>query len=310
MRIKPGRPDLSDHASLFDVPAAAPGTPSVTFAGVSTLAFDDGESALLIDGFFSRPSLVKVGLGRVAPVPERIDAALEKLGLLGPTVPRVEAVLPVHSHFDHVMDSPEVARRTGALLVGGASTLQVGRGADLDPEQTRVLAPSTPTAYGPWTVTGVPSAHCPPDRFPGTIDEPLRTPARAKAYRCGEAWSLLVEHPSTGPTLVQGSAGFVPGALDEIRADVVYLGVGQLGVLGEDYIAQYWRHTVSAVGARRVVMTHWDDFFRPLTAPLRALPYAGDDLDVTVRVLRDLAERDGVRLHLPTLWRREDPWTD
>src|SRR5690606_27645214 len=97
MRLKLGRPDLSAHASLFGLPEAAPGRPSVTFAGVSTLCFDDGDSALLIDGFFSRPSLVKVGLGRIAPVPERIEAGLQRLGLIGATAPQVEAVLPVHS---------------------------------------------------------------------------------------------------------------------------------------------------------------------------------------------------------------------
>jgi hypothetical protein len=56
------------------------------------------------------------------------------------------------------------------------------------------------------------------------------------------------------------------------------------------------------------VLIHWDDFFRPLDQPLRALPYAGDDLDVTMRVLDELARSQGVALHLPTLWRREDPW--
>ena len=54
-----------------------------------------------------------------------------------------------------------------------------------------------------------------------------------------------------------------------------------------------------AVGARRVVLIHWDDFFRPLHKPLRALPYAGDDLDVSMRVLSRLAEEDGIPLHLP-----------
>ncbi len=62
------------------------------------------------------------------------------------------------------------------------------------------------------------------------------------------------------------------------------------------------------MGARRVVLIHWDDFFRPLSEPLRALPYAGDDLDVTMRVLGRLADEDGVSLHLPSVWRREDPW--
>jgi hypothetical protein len=41
---------------------------------------------------------------------------------------------------------------------------------------------------------------------------------------------------------------------------------------------------------------------------LFALPYAGDDLDATMRVLTELAEQQDVALHFPTLWRREDPW--
>ena len=90
---------------------------------------------------------------------------------------------------------------------------------------------------------------------------------------------------------------------------MVYLGVGQLGVQPESYLVDYWAETVRAVGARRVVLIHWDDFFRPLTKPLRALPYAGDDLDVSMRVLTALADDDGVALHLPTLWQRADPWS-
>ena len=63
-----------------------------------------------------------------------------------------------------------------------------------------------------------------------------------------------------------------------------------------------------AVGARRVILIHWDDFFSPLSKPLRALPYAGDDLDVSIRVLDELAAHDGVAVYMPTVWRREDPW--
>ncbi len=115
--------------------------------------------------------------------------------------------------------------------------------------------------------------------------------------------------PSDRRLLIVGSAGFVPGALAGQQADVVYLGVGQLGVQPEQYLLDYWTEAVRAVGARRVVLTHWDDFFRPLHMPLRALPYAGDDLDVTMRVLSRLARQDGVALHLPMLWQRADPWS-
>lgn len=120
---------------------------------------------------------------------------------------------------------------------------------------------------------------------------------------------MLVHHRPTGQQLlIVGSAGFVPGALAGRRADVAYLGVGQLGLQPQSYITEYWNQTVRMVGARRMVLTHWDDFFRALDKPIRALPYAGDDLDVSIRVLSQLAAEDGIELHLPTLWSRTDPW--
>lgn len=289
------------------MPAAVPGEPGVTFLGVSTLLITDGEHSLMTDGFFSRPGLLRVGLGRIAPSPARIDAALDRaLGDAG--LSGIDAVVPVHSHFDHVMDSAVVAGRTGADLVGGPSTAQVGHGAALTADRIRVVRSGETVSYGAHTLTFVESAHCPPDRYPGSIDAPVVPPARASAYRCGEAWSLVVTHSSGRSMLVQGSAGFVPGALDGHRADVAYLGIGQLGVQSEEYITEYWNQTVRAVGARRVVLTHWDDFFRPLDRPLRALPYVGDDLDASMAVLDRLAAQDGIAVHLPTLWRRENPW--
>ncbi|OBL17386.1 MBL fold metallo-hydrolase, partial [Mycobacterium sp. 1245499.0] len=221
----------------------------------------------------------------------------------------LEAVIPVHTHFDHVLDSALVADRTGARLVGGQSAANVGRGYGLPQDRIVVAADGEPMQLGAYDVTLIESHHCPPDRFPGVIGEPVTPPVRASAYRCGESWSTLVHHRPTGRRLlIQGSAGFVEGALAGQRADAAYLSVGQLGLQPRSYLVDYWTETVRAVGARRVILIHWDDFFRPLTKPLRALPYAGDDLDVSVRVLDELAAQDGVSVHLPTVWRREDPW--
>ncbi|MBO9524487.1 MAG: MBL fold metallo-hydrolase [Nocardioidaceae bacterium] len=314
MRFRLGRPDLAAHADRFDVPAARGGL-GVTFLGVSTLLIDDGSSALLTDGFFTRPGMLAVALGRIAPDQQRIEACLQRAFTEAETLIGIEAVIPVHSHFDHALDAAEVARRTGAMLVGGLSTANIGRGAGLHEEQMLVVAPGATWRRGPWTVRMIASAHCPPDRYPGTITAPVVPPAKAAAYQCGEAWSILARHDSDASVLVQGSAGYVEGALAGQQADVVYLGVGQLGLHDEEYLTSYWNETVRLVGARRVVLTHWDDFFRPLPMtpedpPLRALPYAGDDLDATLRVLTRLAERDQVSLSLPRVWRRENPWAE
>ena len=303
MRLKAGRPDIADYARYFDLPPAGPtATPTVTWAGVTTLLISDGDSALLTDGFFSRPSLLQVGLGRIAPSQARIDGCLSRLG-----VRSLDAVLPVHTHFDHAMDSAVVAQRTGATLVGGDSAAHIGH--RLPADRVLVATPGEPVTLSAFEITHVVGDHCPPDRFPGVIDAPVDPPVRASAYRCGEAWSILVAHrPSGHRMLVVGSAGFLPGALAGQRAEVVYLGIAMLGLQPERYLLDYWTETVRTVGARRVVLIHWDDFFRPLDRPLRALPYAGDDLDVSMRILTALATEDGVELHLPTLWQPTDPW--
>ncbi len=305
MRLRLGRPDITRYVDRFDVPAAGLDAPlSVTWMGVATLLVDDGSSALMTDGYFSRPGLLRVGLGKVEPSAARVDGCLARA-----KVSRLAAIIPVHTHIDHVMDSALVADRTGAQLVGGESAANVGRGYGLPENRVVVAVGGEPIRLGAFDVTLVESHHCPPDRYPGVIREPLVPPVRASAYRCGEAWSALVHHlTSDRRLLIQGSAGFVRGALAGHRADVVYLSVGQLGLRPRSYLVDYWSETVRAVGARRVILIHWDDFFRPLSEPLRALPYAGDDLDVSIRALDELAAEDGVALHLPTVWRREDPW--
>ena len=305
MRLKLGRPDIARYSDRFEVPAAAPGAPLwATWMGVATLLLDDGSSALMTDGFFSRPSLVRVAAGKVSPSAARVDGCLARA-----KVSRLEAVVPVHTHFDHVLDSALVADRADALLVGGESAANVGRGYGLPENRLVVAVSGEPIELGAYEITLVESHHCPPDRFPGVINEPVTPPVKMSAYRCGEAWSTLIQHrPSGRRLLIQGSAGYVKGALDDYRAEVVYLGVGQLGVQPRSYLSDYWNEVVRAVGARRVILIHWDDFFRPLSKPLRAFPYVADDLDVSIRVLEELAAQDGVTLQLPTVWRREDPW--
>ncbi|MGC2345234.1 MAG: MBL fold metallo-hydrolase [Mycobacterium sp.] len=305
MRLRPGHPDLAQHSHRFSVPVADSDAPlTVTWLGVSTLLIDDGSSMLMTDGFFTRPGLARVGLGKVSSSRARVDGCLARA-----KVKRLAAVVSVHTHFDHALDSALVADRTGALLVGGASAANVGRGHGLAENRMTVAESGEPIRLGAFDLTLIESRHSPPDRFPGTITEPVVQPVKAAAYRCGEAWSAFVHHRSSGRRLlIQGSAGFVKGSLAGRQADVVYLGVGQLGVQPESYIVDYWAETVRAVGARRVVLIHWDDFFRPLSKPLRALPYVADDLDVSLRILTGLAEQDGVALDMPMVWQREDPW--
>jgi L-ascorbate metabolism protein UlaG (beta-lactamase superfamily) len=286
-------PSLEPYREHMAQPASAKGGLRATFLGVSTILLDDGETAILTDGFFTRPGKWATALGRIAPDPQRIEAALKRAGIT-----RLAAVITVHSHYDHAMDAPEVASRTGAELVGSESTANVGRGWGLPEARIRVVRGGERFTWGRFEVTLLRSRHVPGAPAMGEIDQPLHPPARATAYREGGSFSVLVRHGER-TLLVQGSAGFEPGALAGHKADVVFLGVGLLGKKDATHRDAYWNEVVRAVGAKRVIAIHWDDFTRPLDEPMVPLPRLLDDFGVTMAFLSDRARAEGVVLALP-----------
>lgn len=295
------RPSLEAYADLYLPPAEGQAGLRVTWLGVSTLLIEDGDTAIMTDGFFSRPGLLQVALTRIAPDPERIRRALARAG-----VDELAAVIVLHSHYDHVMDAPLVAEQTGALLVGSESTANVGRGLGLSENRIRVVEDGDTLRFGDFEISFAASRHVPHGQAMGEIDEPLEPPVRASDYLEGGSWSVRVGHPQAN-MLVQGSAGFVSDALSEWSVDVAWLGVGLLGRQSPEYSAQYWREMVQATGARRVIPFHWDDFFRSLEQPLIPFPTLIDDFDATMQTLTDYAETDGVELRLVNAWQPVDP---
>ncbi|MCW5658706.1 MAG: MBL fold metallo-hydrolase [Burkholderiaceae bacterium] len=292
------RPSLEGYAQVPPAPAGA--AIRIRYAGVATLLFDDGQTAWMTDGFFTRPSLARTAFLQIEPDPAAIEAGLRSLG-----VDRLAAVVPVHSHYDHAMDAPLVAMQTGALLVGSESTLNVGRGLGLPDARMRRVQPGEQLRFGRWTLTFIASSHVPlPFARAGvveTIDAPLVPPAHSLKWREGQTWAIVVEHPAGAPMLVLGSAGFIPGGLQGVQAGTVFLGVGGAGKQPPAYLSQWWDESVKRVGAKRVIPIHWDDFGEPLDKPLLAFPYLIDDLGVTMKHLTAWAARDRVELKMPLL---------
>lgn len=279
-----------------------PGALRCVFLGVSTLLFHDGETAVLTDGFFSRPGLLRMRFGRLRPDRRRIEDGLRRAG-----TDALDAVFVVHSHYDHALDSPAVAAVTGARLIGSASTRNIALGQGFPDERFQQVVVVEPFTIGRFTLTALPARHSPGDIAPGEIERPLRLPVRATDYRTGACYSLHVRHDGR-ELLVHASAHSVPGALDGYAAETVYLGVGALGKQDQAFRKAYWARLVTATGARRVVPVHWDDFFRPLDRPLRPFRAFLDDFPATMDFLTRTAARTGVSLALPVLGRRSDPW--
>lgn len=296
-------PDVARYAGLA-IPAATAQAKAlrVTFLGVSTLLLDDGDTAILTDGFFTRPNPSQLLLGKISPDKNLIAKYLRRAG-----VSRLAAVIVNHSHYDHAMDSPEVAMQTGALLVGSPSTANVGRGWGLPEDRIRIIRPGDVLEFGRFRVTALPSRHIPSGVALGEITGPLTPPVRATAYREGGSFCFRIEHDGRS-LLINASAGYQEGALEGVRADVVFLGIGQLGHQSQVYRDAYWREIVQSVKARRVIPIHWDNFALPLDQPLQPIPQLFDDFDTSMRFLQDRAAEERIDVRLPVAWQAIDPF--
>jgi len=249
------------------------GAVTVRYTGTATLVFSDGETTWMTDGWFSRPKPLQVLFGKIEPDLDAITRGLERN-----EVDELAAVFPLHSHYDHAMDAPEVVKRTGAVLLGSESTANIGRGWGLAEEKIRVVADREPIALGKFTVTPIELRHF---QFPDPgmavralgdpeIDAPLTPPVGAFDYRVGKAYALHVAHPK-GTWLILGSAGFVEGALEGYDADVVFLGVGALGSQTDAYRESYWKETIDRTNPTRVILIHWDSLTGPAEGPFTGM---------------------------------------
>lgn len=217
---------------------------------------------MLIDPFLTRPSLARTALMPLAPTPDRWWHRIPK---------RVDAVLVGHSHYDHLMDAPEIARRTGAVIVGSASTASFARAAGVAEDKIVVVPPEgRELTIGDATIRFVPSLHgrivAGRVPLPGDVRTPPALPARLWKYRMGGAFGV---HVTLDDVRVyhNGSADLIDAEIERSPADVLLVGLaGRQGT--RDYLARL----VRLLSPRLIVPTHHDAFFAPLEAGARLLP--------------------------------------
>ena len=256
------KPTMSEIGIAEAKPAEAGQDLTVIWFGVTTLLIDDGVTQILIDGYFSRPSLLDIALERmIEPDLAAIEGMLSRF-----EINRLKAVIPVHSHFDHALDSAEIAKQTGAQLMGSTTTAQIAAGSHLPITQIKVIETETIYPVGAFEVTFYPSQHAPlasNSAISGTVAAPLTLPAPYTAWKLGQAYTLIITHPK-GRMLIQGSAGFVPDALAAIKVDAVFLGTGGLPNLSRAHQLAYLDEMVTQRHPRRVYTIHHDDLFGDL----------------------------------------------
>ena len=264
--------------------------------GVAGFELSIGGSILLVDPFLSRPPAYKLLFGRARP-----DGAL-----LRQHIPRADHILISHAHYDHLLDAAEIAGYSGADVFGSANTcrlvevcglppaqvvrlqagealtlptypqpLPAGRGEITYPRPLSSSLGTSPTGRGvkvpslqgrdlgrgerepAFHVTVLPGEHTPVPIFkPGILPKHLAYPLRLRDFVMDEDFTFLIQ---VGETRLLAWHHWRPGPAPQ--AEVL--------VIGADIRLPDLPELLDQVQPRLLIPTHWDNFLRPLSNPLK-----------------------------------------
>ncbi len=271
-----GARDREDSQALSELESRTLSLPAgleLTWLGTAGYRITYAGRTLLIDPFLSRVPLSTIVRRRTAlPDPAVIERYL-------PGLDNVAGIVVGHGHWDHALDAPEIARRTGCSVYGSRSVRNLMALHELG-DRAVVVEPYQRYEMGPFMVTFVPSVHSKIPfgvRVPSPGDTCCESLAGLAplAYGCGQTWGIHIEVAGI-EIYHQGSADLIDDAIRHRDIDLFLAGVA-----GRSVTPDYWRRILTKLRPDTVVPMHYDNFLRPLDAPM------GFTLDIGLAAVPD-----------------------
>ncbi len=179
-------------------------------------------------------------------------------------IDRADAVLVGHTHFDHALDVPAIARHTGCKVFGSTSSTNL-MGLFGLAEQAVTVEAHRDYEVGPFRFHFVPSVHSKLQLglgipYSGELTCDHVDELTPQAYKCGQVWGIHIE--------VAGWRFYHQGSADLLEDEIKDKGVDVFlcGISGRRFTPRYVERIVRALSPNVVVPTHYDNFFRPLDA--------------------------------------------
>jgi L-ascorbate metabolism protein UlaG (beta-lactamase superfamily) len=217
--------------------------------GIAGIELRLDDQVLVIDPYFTRIPFWQQWFGRVRP----------NSALIREMLPTCNYILVTHAHWDHLMDVPEVANFTGAVVFGSYNTCQLLRILGVPSQQVQEIQSGNKLTLGPFGASVFLSEHKPaPGFLPGRISSNLRPPLRARDYRMDCCFSFLI---STRNCILLTDPGERSDQAES--ADVL--------LVSPHHDFAYLQPLLQRAHPKVVIPNHWDDIWRPLPKPVRPM---------------------------------------
>jgi L-ascorbate metabolism protein UlaG (beta-lactamase superfamily) len=256
-------------------PAAKTQAPvTLRYLGTAGWEISDSNVTVLVDPYVSRingpPPPGGSGsaiAGDTRPKVGWDGAAISDITAVDTRIPRADYVLVTHTHYDHVLDVPQIALRKHATVIGTESTENVMRAYGVPEAQLITVRGGEDYDFGSFSVKVIPSLHSPLDHKHYFSSE--TAPANLKA-----PLTLRQIHPEGGTLAylvrIDGHKIIAFGGMNYIERELVGLqpDVALIGAAGSrKEIYSYTGRLMRVLGNPALVMpTHWDNFLLPYEA--------------------------------------------
>lgn len=252
-------PDEQAAPAALTRPPAAGGGLTLRYLGVSGYEVTDGTTVVLLDPTPTRPPPTALLSGPLEP-----DEAYG-----AQQCPRADFILVNHTHYDHALDVPAIALRTGATVLGSQSTVNLARSRGVPAEKTQVVKPGDHLTLGTFTVDVRGSRHA--DILGAS--QPMGGLVAADAGRLW-FWQFVIDQTlayrlEAKQTSIwfHPTSTFAKGELAGPPADTLIV-----GVTGERQTPPKVAGVLAEARPKRVLPTHYDNFFQPKQKGLAMMP--------------------------------------
>lgn len=242
----------------------APGTLRLRYLGAAGWELQSNGLVVLIDPYISR---IKYDGEGQKDDPRKdfalTDAPESDVKLIDKIITKADFILVHHTHPDHAMDVPYIARKTGAKVIGTETTKNLLRAAGVPERQLYAVQGGEDYQFERFSVRAIPSLH-------SALNEKryfnsrrhgadFKGPLRLEHFIEGGSLMFLCRINGTD-VLTMGSMNFIENELRDVRPDILLAGAGS----SRAEIFKYTERLVTVTGLPRIVIpTHWDNFTVP-----------------------------------------------